>query len=243
MILGIDAGNTRAKWKLWGKGLEQTHGVFDYQDTEQALKTLAQKYMIKQVYLAEVGSAGIALLLPILFTGACIEVCESRSCLLGVRSSYAEPTRLGVDRFLGFVEAYHLEQGKPVAVLDIGTAATFDVVDAKGLHVGGHIVPGLSLLQMALQQQTDKVSFESSLCLQTCWGQSTQQAVEHGTAAMLLAWARQQLAEFWRCYPEAKVYLAGGLAANVAQVLADKNVILHQDLVLDALKRIAVSEN
>lgn len=243
MILAIDAGNTRAKWKVWRDDHAYASGVFDYAHSELALKKLLQDYAITRIFLAEVGSAGLALLLPVLCADVAVTVCQSQKRLLSVSSSYQQSARLGVDRFFGFVEAYHLEGKKAVAVLDIGTAATFDVVDSQGQHLGGHIVPGLSLLQTALQLQTDKVDFEHSLNLHSYWGQSTQQAVEQGTAAMLLAWVESQLARFWQRFPGANVYLTGGLAQGLVDVLPTKNVILHQDLVLDAMKRLADDEN
>ena len=36
---------------------------------------------------------------------------------------------------------------KPLLVIDVGTAMTFDVVDSEGFHQGGLIMPGLQALR------------------------------------------------------------------------------------------------
>lgn len=243
MILAIDAGNTRAKWKVWRDGNAYGSGFFDYAHSELNLKNIQRDYNISRIFLAEVGSAGLALLLTQVFNGDDVYICSSQKQLLEITNSYEQPQRLGVDRFLAFAEAYHLAGKKAVAVLDFGTAATFDAVDNSGLHLGGHIVPGLYLLQTALQMQTDQVHVVPSLGLDGAWGKNTQQAVEQGTAAMLLAWAKQEIKLFRRRFCGADIYITGGLGAKLSKLLADENVILHQDLVLDAMKRLADDEN
>ena len=59
----------------------------------------------------------------------------------GVRCAYADPARLGVDRWVAVLAAYHAAHGA-ACVLDAGTAVTFDAVAADGRHLGGLIFPG-----------------------------------------------------------------------------------------------------
>jgi len=57
---------------------------------------------------------------------------------------YDDPAELGADRLCNALAAKVLywKPGRPVVVVDIGTATTFDVISAKGDFVGGAIAPG-----------------------------------------------------------------------------------------------------
>lgn len=241
MILALDAGNSRLKYKLWQFDKELLvvdQGVVDYSQLEQGLEAF-QQYNIAQCLVADVSSHQVANKVQALNLSQMLFEVHSQESLLGVKNSYAEPHRLGVDRFLAAIEAYYLSGKKAVCVIDVGTAGKCDVIDAGGVHCGGHIVPGLSLLRDSLLQGTSKVRFDAVEALQTGWGASTQEAVEHGTWAMLLAWVQQQMQQFRAQFAGGDVYLAGGLAIDVQQQLGLENVIIHEDLVVDALRRLA----
>lgn len=60
----------------------------------------------------------------------------------GISIAYAQPERLGVDRYLAMVAA-RARTNTPFIVIDCGTAVKLDAVDAKGRHLGGLILPGL----------------------------------------------------------------------------------------------------
>jgi type III pantothenate kinase len=70
----------------------------------------------------------------------------------GVRISYAQPQRLGVDRFLALLAA-HARAAQPWLVVGVGTALTIDLLDASGHHHGGRIAPSPTLMREALQQR------------------------------------------------------------------------------------------
>src|SRR5262249_50802807 len=74
----------------------------------------------------------------------------------GVRCAYADPSRLGVDRWVAVLAAHHLAPGA-ACVIDAGTAVTFDAVDARGQRLGGLILPGPRLLASALDRNTDAI--------------------------------------------------------------------------------------
>jgi len=72
---------------------------------------------------------------------------------LGVRVAYAEPTRLGVDRWLALVAAHHQGAGAAL-IVDAGTAITYDLLRADGQHLGGLILPGVHLMRETLLGHT-----------------------------------------------------------------------------------------
>jgi type III pantothenate kinase len=70
----------------------------------------------------------------------------------GVRIAYAQPRRLGVDRFLALLAA-HARGAQPALVVGVGTALTIDLIDADGLHRGGRIAPSPTLMRDALHRR------------------------------------------------------------------------------------------
>jgi type III pantothenate kinase len=63
--------------------------------------------------------------------------------------NYSNIRQLGVDRIVNTVAAHH-EYGDGCVVVDIGTAATFDVLNHSGCFDGGLIAPGIGTTIKAL---------------------------------------------------------------------------------------------
>ena len=76
----------------------------------------------------------------------------------GLRNGYDHPTRLGSDRWIAMIGAYHrmLSQGapRPMVVVMVGTAVTVEAVDASGKFLGGLILPGHGIMLRALESGT-----------------------------------------------------------------------------------------
>jgi type III pantothenate kinase len=76
----------------------------------------------------------------------------------GLRNGYDHPTRLGADRWVAVIGAYHrmLAQGpaRPMVVVMVGTAVTVEAVDASGKFLGGLILPGHGIMLRALESGT-----------------------------------------------------------------------------------------
>ena len=76
----------------------------------------------------------------------------------GLRNGYDHPARLGADRWVAMVGAYHrmLGQGapRPMVVVMVGTAVTVEAVDASGKFLGGLILPGHGIMLRALESGT-----------------------------------------------------------------------------------------
>ncbi|MBS0419386.1 MAG: type III pantothenate kinase [Proteobacteria bacterium] len=75
----------------------------------------------------------------------------------GVTTDYIDPWRLGVDRFVAAIGAFHLASGHPVCVVNVGTAMTIDLVDGVGRHRGGAIIPGPALMVSSLLTNTNGI--------------------------------------------------------------------------------------
>ncbi|NCT68544.1 MAG: type III pantothenate kinase [Rhodanobacteraceae bacterium] len=162
MNLLIDFGNTRLKWALLDGTRLQPRGVFAH--VGKVLATELRREWIdlahpRHVWVASVASDAreheLALFVRERF-GVRTEFVRSPAAALGVRNAYAEPARLGVDRFLALV-ALHAAQSRAQVLASVGTALTLDALAADGAHLGGVIVPSPALMRQAVLGGTARV--------------------------------------------------------------------------------------
>lgn len=157
MILELDIGNSRIKWRLLDRsGLVVQTGCADH--IEQLLTVLQEAdWSIRAcrvcVVRSAVGSkAEHSRLLQTVVQGQ-ILFAESSACLAGVINGYPHPAQLGIDRWLAVVAGYR-QLSAACVVIDAGTAITVDYVRNGGQHLGGMIAPGVSLLEKSLGDAT-----------------------------------------------------------------------------------------
>jgi type III pantothenate kinase len=76
----------------------------------------------------------------------------------GLVNGYDHPTRLGADRRVAMLGAWHLMLAKcpsrPLVVVMVGTAVTVEAVDVHGRFLGGFILPGHGIMLRALESGT-----------------------------------------------------------------------------------------
>lgn len=162
MRLLLDLGNTRLKWALQAQPDGWlARGAVDWQEGPAAALASAWVGLPRpeQVIAASVVDAAreaqVAAMAERLF--ACTPTwlrTPAHAC--GVRNAYAEPQRLGVDRFLAMVAA-HADGRAPCVLAGVGTALTLDALAADGRHLGGLIAPGPRLMQQSLLDATARV--------------------------------------------------------------------------------------
>ena len=155
MILLLDIGNTRIKWGGLIGGEFQSGGVLprgegDIQNVMAAVQ--AKQYRPSRVVVSNVAQASYCERLQIevgVNWGCPVELVETQAAALGVVNGYDEPHQLGVDRWLALIAARQMYKGA-LCVVDCGTALTVDLLTDEGVHLGGMIAPGVSLMQGAL---------------------------------------------------------------------------------------------
>lgn len=100
----------------------------------------------------------------------------------GITNAYASPDKMGSDRWAAMVAAFDKTK-EPVCVVSSGTAVTLDVVNSKGAHLGGLIIPGYGLMQDCLQNGTSMTFLnEGPSSSQAELGQSTEACIQFGAA-------------------------------------------------------------
>ncbi|MDP1932710.1 MAG: type III pantothenate kinase [Gammaproteobacteria bacterium] len=237
MILDIDVGNSRLKWRLshGDGGIVQRGSCAD----ESEFGDVDLVGGLQRVRIANVRGESVVSMLN--------DICRKRWHLTpefaqpvhqcaGVTNAYQKPETLGVDRWLAVLAAYNDCRGA-CCVVDAGSAATFDVMTANGQHLGGYIVPGLSLQKRSLLESTG-----IRMVKQNEWpemlqpGTDTALAVHGGIVAMMVAWV-QYVYRLAAGDTESILYLTGG-DAMLLSIHLDRCGISHRvapDLVLDGL--------
>jgi type III pantothenate kinase len=238
-MLTVDIGNSRIKWALWkdrriiGKGAceytgakpLQAFSIFDElspqspvmvacvagEAVEHALRDwMQQHWSVSPVFLRTTAELG------------------------GVRNAYSNPSQHGVDRWAALVGARHIYR-VPVCIIDAGTAITLDLMDAKGRHRGGRILPGLQMMRDALLEGTGGIDQTDGEA--TVFADNTADAVSSGTLHML------QAALIEICSSAAqllgnnmKIIITGGMSEQIMSLHGLPELVHEPDLVMLGLR-------
>lgn len=97
----------------------------------------------------------------------------------GMPLDYPNPAELGPDRLANAVGALLMVKA-PVIVADFGTATTFDVIDSRGMYVGGAILPGVGTAASELFKKAERISPVDLEFPESPLGRSTVAAVRSG---------------------------------------------------------------
>jgi type III pantothenate kinase len=152
VTLLIDVGNSRLKWAQAHAGGLGVGGAIEHGSDPAAAVAAIPETQVEAVWIANV--TGPALGEPLAAAlaqryGVVPRFAAVAARHAGLAVAYAEPQRLGVDRWLCLLAAWTQARGA-ACVASAGTALTFDAVDASGRHLGGIIAPGLTTMQQAV---------------------------------------------------------------------------------------------
>ena len=134
----------------------------------------------------------------------------------GVLNGYGDPHALGVDRWVGLVglkHYYHL----PACIVDCGTAITLDFLDRNGIHRGGLIMPGLSLMERSLQAGTHGIATIESETEHSL-GENTGAAIASGILCAASGFVEQGFSDLnSKCKSQPILVITGGDGQSVAK--------------------------
>ena len=164
-FLAVDVGNTRLKWAL-----------FETPSPGAALLAQGAEFLDNIDKLAEGAWAHLAA--PTCMLG-CVVASDavkhrvedqmelwditprwvvSSNHEAGLTNGYDHPARLGPDRWVAMIGAWHrmlaMGDARPIVVAMVGTAVTVEAIDASGTFLGGYILPGHGIMLRALESGT-----------------------------------------------------------------------------------------
>jgi type III pantothenate kinase len=239
MKLLLDLGNTRLKWALADTDGFCARGAVAWD--ESVVSALTQAWRELPCPDCVLGSSVVdaARETQIHSVIADLFACEvtwvrtpAQAC--GVRNAYAEPHRLGVDRFLAMVAA-HAAGHTPCVLAGIGTALTLDALTADGRHLGGLIAPGPLLMQQSLLGATVRVQTDQGGAIRDI-ADNTPDAVASGCWQAVAGLIERFFRYIVSQHPEnaPRLLLDGGDAATLLPLL-DMPAELVPDSVLRGL--------
>ena len=236
MNLLVDIGNSRLKWAVETDGRIEVVEALDYRQP-RFFSILRERWLAieppKKLAIASVSSkqllTDIMDLRHSLWPELELVLPKSADYAHGVKNSYVEPERLGVDRWLGLIAAHRHYPGD-VCVVDCGTAITLDAMRADGTHLGGLICPGLITMQKALASNTADLTFNARV-YRTEPANSTDAAIANGVLMAALGMVEHSVRQFSSSY---RLLLTGGDANTLALSLS-RPCVVDEKLVLKGL--------
>lgn len=248
-FLAIDVGNTRLKWAL-------------YETASPGSPILAQgaEFLDHIDRLGETVWAGLpaptSMLGCVVASDAVKHRVEAQMELwdiapqwvissaqeAGLSNGYDHPARLGPDRWVAMIGAWHhmlaLGQPRPIVVTMVGTAVTVEAIDAKGRFLGGYILPGHGIMLRALESGTAGLHVPTG---EVCpFPTNTSDALTSGgTYAIAGAMERMVQHLHEHCGAQPWCVMAGGAGWKMAPSLSTRFELV-ESLIFDGLLQIAV---
>lgn len=243
MNLLIDIGNSAVKWGSSEGGRRLSTGWAEHAGRSPAglpAELWAGLEQPKRVLCASVAGAEWEAALATWCRehwGLETEFVRSQAEQAGLRNGYREPERLGVDRWMALLGAWHA-CGGPACIIDAGTALTIDALDADGRHLGGLIMPGVELMRRSLFANTRGIA-EDAPGEAALLGRDTAAAVTGGTLFAAVAGVERVVADLQQALgPALQLVLTGGEATRLLPLL--RGAYRHDpDLVLRGLAVVA----
>ncbi|OFZ99608.1 MAG: hypothetical protein A3H35_17040 [Betaproteobacteria bacterium RIFCSPLOWO2_02_FULL_62_17] len=242
MILAIDCGNSRVKWGLCGRPVDAAASPIDWvAQGAVAIEQLAQLPVAwafqedpEAVVIANVAGQAVAneLAQGLKKFRAAPRWIASSAAQCGVINTYADPARLGADRWAALIAARALHPRDCLVVM-AGTATTIDVLSGNGEFRGGLILPGERLMKQALAERTAGLPLARGVVTDT--PRDTGDAIETGCFFAQLGAIERMFA---RLSADGICLLSGGAAGRMAEHL-NIPVRVVDNLVLEGLVRIA----
>ncbi|MGA8034310.1 MAG: type III pantothenate kinase [Casimicrobiaceae bacterium] len=247
-VLVIDVGNSRMKWGLRGPRGWIAQGAVANQDIG-SLAVRDWQTLERPARAVGVNVAGEAARVRVEGQLArwrlTMEWQQASAQAGGVVNRYANPARLGADRWASLVAARRRETARgapprPAIVVNAGTAVTVDALDADGVFHGGLIVPGIHLMLQSLADNTAALRVTPGRFQD--FPTSTPDALRTGALQAVCGAIEQMRAKLARDGAEVVCYLAGGGAQDIAPHLSPPlervdNLVLEGVLVLASQSR------
>ncbi len=151
-------------------------------------------------------------------------------------NAYRSPRTLGRDRLAAAVGAAALYPGRPLLIVDFGTAITCDLV-SEGCYLGGFISPGLRMRYRALHDYTARLPEVERPTERLDYGTTTEECIAQGVEQGICYEIEGHIAHFSQKFENLLVVFTGGDGKHFVKRI--KNTIFADcDLVIWGLNRI-----
>ena len=149
-----------------------------------------------------------------------------------LRIAYADPSRLGVDRFLAMLAASARDDG-PWVLVSAGSALTVDLLDADGLHLGGVIAPMPAQMRVMLAERFSQLDVPEGQAQPLA--DNTADAIASGVQGAALGLVERVLRHAQLRLGTMPTLLLGGGDARLLAEVEHPRIVEAPALVLDGL--------
>lgn len=237
----VDIGNSRIKWAVSIDGEFSSLGEAEYVAKELDVQLDVLWSVIEKPHLVAISSVAPPRVIKAINAwveknwASDIHIVKSLDRFAGLVNGYVEPGRLGVDRWLSMLAVFEgVKPETPFCVVDCGSAITVDVVAADGQHLGGMIVPGLSMMRSALVKGTSGIRLKDELPVEvSLLARDTEGAVTGGTLYSAVSMIDRVCTDIVSSQGEAtQFFITGGDAPMLIPLLEyefeyDANLVLN----------------
>ena len=247
-FLAIDVGNTRLKWaqyaspvagaSLLGQGAVFLENIDKLAD-EEWNNLPAPSWILGCIVASDAIKRRVAEQMELWEIAPRWVVSSAQEA--GLTNGYDHPARLGADRWVAMIGAYHRlrRQGihKPCIVVMVGTAVTVEAIDTTGKFLGGIILPGHGIMLRALESGTAGLHVPTG---EVCdFPTNTSDALTSG-GTFAIAGAVQRMVEniTRQCGQTPECIMTGGAGWKMAPSMSIQ-VELVESLIFDGLLEIA----
>lgn len=242
--LVFDVGNTRVNWGVVFDGqILRSGGRSQDELREKGFDTFLRRLPrdVDRVLVSSVGEQAFVKRLATairIHSRVDVHFAKSESAAFGVINGYAQPRRLGVDRWVGMIGARAEFRGA-ILVVDAGTAVTIDALANDGRHLGGQIIAGLGPMIDVLNEKTHGIAtksgkFSTPIAGMDLFARNTRGAVQNGSLAAVCGAIGLSVKTMRGAGYRPKVVLTGGDASRILKQL-EGNPIHRPNLVLQGL--------
>jgi len=190
MLLAIDVGNSTTEFGIYdGKNILLRWRIVTQNRTGDELSLIVTSHCsVREVTLSDGSDCVICSVVPPLtkgFVDMAVQLFGKEPLVVdssldtGLRILYRDPLSVGSDRLataVGAVERF----GRPVIIVDMGTATTFDVISDCGDYVGGAIAPGVETAAEELFRRAARLPRVELKRPRSVIGQSTEESLQAG---------------------------------------------------------------
>ena len=247
-FLAIDVGNTRLKWALYpsakGHAVPMAQGA-EFLDNIEKLSDGAWANLPAPTQMLGCIVAGDAVKRRVQEQMEIWDVAPqwvvSSAAEANLTNGYDHPSRLGADRWVAMIGAWHrgLAQGpaRPMVVVMVGTAVTVEAIDASGKFLGGIILPGHGIMLRALEAGTAGLHVPTGTVRE--FPTNTSDALTSG-GTFAIAGAVECMVKHLRthCGSEPKCFMTGGAGWKMAPSMSVP-FELAENLIFDGLLEMA----
>jgi len=235
----IDIGNTTTSVGLWknNKLSMITSGK------NNKLLSILKKYSKKEIdnifftsVISDKENKRIIGKLKKIYTSSIKQIKATR-VLLGMTNGYAKPKHLGADRWATIVASFILYK-RPLIIVDCGTAISIDIVNRRGVHLGGYILGGVAgyskSFKNAYHLKNIKIKQDTTAQMKS-FPNSTQSGIEEGYLLMVISAIENTYSEVKKNQKiSPNVLVTGGNGKIISKRLSIKNKY-DSDLVLKSI--------